>query len=93
MDEDLPVPRGLIARGLTAAVRFYQNYLSPLKMGSSCRFEPTCSAYALEAVSRHGAATGVVMTLSRLSKCGPWHPGGYDPVTTRNSTPTDIKEF
>ncbi|AKK10032.1 membrane protein insertion efficiency factor YidD [Corynebacterium testudinoris] len=93
MDDGLPTPRGFVARGLAAAVRFYQNYLSPLKMGSSCRFEPTCSAYALEAVSRYGAATGVVMTLARLSKCGPWHPGGYDPVVTRNLTSTDIKEF
>lgn len=78
--EEIPDARGPASRGLVAAVSFYQKYVSPLKMGSTCRFEPTCSAYALEAVSRHGAVKGVVMALARLSKCGPWHPGGYDPV-------------
>ncbi len=78
--EAIPAARGVFSRGLVAAVRFYQKYVSPLKMGSTCRFEPTCSAYALEAVSRHGALQGVVRAAARLSKCGPWHPGGYDPV-------------
>lgn len=68
------------ARSLEAAVLLYQKYLSPLKMGSTCRFEPTCSAYALDAVRGHGAVKGTVMAMARLSKCGPWHPGGYDPV-------------
>ncbi|MCX7445114.1 membrane protein insertion efficiency factor YidD [Corynebacterium sp. P7003] len=68
------------ARLLLAGVRFYQNYISPLKMGSTCRFEPTCSAYALRVISAWGAVTGIVLTLVRLSKCGPWHPGGYDPA-------------
>ena len=76
------VGSGLAARGLAAAVRFYQRYLSPLKMVSTCRFEPTCSAYALEAISVHGALKGLVLSAIRLSKCGPWHPGGYDPVRT-----------
>ncbi|MCZ9310154.1 membrane protein insertion efficiency factor YidD [Corynebacterium uberis] len=62
------------------AVRFYRNYLSPLKLGPTCRFEPTCSAYALEAIGTHGAAKGTILTLVRLVKCGPWHPGGIDPV-------------
>ena len=76
------------ARGLEALVLFYQKHVAPFKMGSSCRFEPTCSSYALGAVRNHGAAKGVVMTLARLSKCGPWHPGGYDPVPEK----TDFKE-
>lgn len=80
MGEEIPAPPGPAARGLVAAVGFYQKYVSPLKMGSTCRFEPTCSAYALEAVSRHGALKGTVMALARLSKCGPWHPGGFNPV-------------
>lgn len=80
------------ARGLAGAVLLYQKYLSPLKMGSTCRFEPTCSAYALDAVRGHGAVKGAVMALARLSKCGPWHPGGYDPVSGADLTPTDTKE-
>lgn len=52
-------------------------------MVSTCRFEPTCSAYALEAISIHGAFKGTGMALARLCKCGPWHPGGFDPVPTK----------
>lgn len=76
----IPAPRGLGAQMLFTSVRFYQKYLSPLKMGSTCRFEPVCSAYALEALSVHGAIKGFLLTLARLAKCGPWHPGGFDPV-------------
>ncbi|MCQ9343752.1 membrane protein insertion efficiency factor YidD [Corynebacterium sp. 153RC1] len=72
-------------RLLIGAVRFYQNYISPLKMGSTCRFEPTCSAYAIQALSERGALVGSVLTLVRLSKCGPWHPGGFDPVMPKQS--------
>ncbi len=78
--EVAPEPRGFAAKMLYGAVRFYQKYLSALKMGSTCRFEPVCSAYALEAISAHGAFKGLVLTLARLAKCGPWHPGGFDPV-------------
>lgn len=78
---EVPAPRGVIARILVKAVRFYQNYVSALKMGPTCRFEPSCSRYALEAVSRRGALKGMLLSAARLSKCGPWHPGGYDPVS------------
>ncbi|MFC5088204.1 membrane protein insertion efficiency factor YidD [Corynebacterium aquatimens] len=78
--EQLPAPRGVASRSLVRLVRLYQKHLSPLKMYSTCRFTPTCSAYAVEAVARHGAAKGSLMAIVRLSKCGPWHPGGYDPV-------------
>ena len=77
----VPRPRNPLARGLFAVVRFYQNYISALKMGPTCRFEPSCSRYALEALSRHGACKGILLSLARLSKCGPWHPGGFDPVS------------
>lgn len=83
---EIPAPRGPAAKLLVVLVRGYQKYLSPLKMGGTCRFLPVCSAYALEAVSRHGAVRGGAMAAARLSKCGPWHPGGYDPV------PGSIKE-
>ncbi|MHA2790216.1 membrane protein insertion efficiency factor YidD [Corynebacterium sp. S7] len=78
--EQIPEPKGAGAKGVVSLVRLYQKYVSPLKMYSTCRFEPTCSAYALEAVSRQGALRGTLMAVARLAKCGPWHPGGYDPV-------------
>lgn len=82
----------LLARMLIGAVRGYQMYLSPLKMGSTCRFEPTCSAYALQAVQLHGAFRGVALALARLAKCGPWHPGGYDPVPQRRPTKLNLDQ-
>ena len=60
-------------------IRFYQRRISPLK-APSCRFQPTCSQYAYEAITRFGFWRGGWLTLRRLVKCGPWHPGGYDPV-------------
>ncbi|WP_273412289.1 membrane protein insertion efficiency factor YidD [Corynebacterium appendicis] len=83
--ERIPAPSGPGGRLMVRCVRLYQKLVSPLKMGSTCRFEPTCSAYALEAVSRHGAARGGLLALARLAKCGPWHPGGYDPVPMNRS--------
>ncbi|MDD2553682.1 MAG: membrane protein insertion efficiency factor YidD [Desulfotomaculaceae bacterium] len=60
-------------------IRIYQRLLSPLKK-PSCRFYPTCSHYALQAVEKYGVIKGSRMTLVRLMKCHPFHPGGYDPV-------------
>ena len=62
--------------GLIAA---YRLLLSPL-LGPSCRFYPTCSAYAAEAIEKHGALRGTWLALKRISKCHPWHAGGVDPV-------------
>lgn len=64
---------------LITLVRGYRLLLSPW-LGSSCRFEPTCSRYALEALERHGAAQGSYLTLRRLARCHPWCAGGCDPV-------------
>ena len=66
-------------RVLMRTVRVYQILISPW-LGSSCRFEPTCSAYSLQALDTHGAAVGTCMTLHRLARCGPWCEGGHDPV-------------
>lgn len=66
-------------RALTALVRGYRYFLSPW-LGSGCRFEPTCSAYALQAIEAHGAGAGTYMTLHRLARCQPWCEGGHDPV-------------
>ncbi len=66
-------------RLLIALVRGYRLLLSPW-LGSGCRFEPTCSLYALAALEKHGAATGSYLTLRRLMRCHPWCEGGCDPV-------------
>lgn len=64
---------------LILVIRFYQFFISPL-FPPTCRFYPTCSAYAIEAIAKKGALKGTWMTIKRLSKCHPFHPGGYDPV-------------
>ena len=66
-------------RLLMGVVHGYRLLLSPW-LGSSCRFEPTCSAYALQALELHGAAKGSYLTVHRLVRCGPWCKGGHDPV-------------
>lgn len=69
----------MLARVLIAFLRFYQIFVSPVLPGS-CRFYPTCSSYSLESIRKYGALKGTVLTLLRVLKCHPWHPGGYDPV-------------
>lgn len=60
-------------------IRQYQRWLSPL-IGPSCRFHPTCSQYGIEAINSHGFAIGCWLTIKRILKCHPLHPGGMDPV-------------
>lgn len=69
----------VLRAALIGAIRFYQKFISPL-FPPRCRFYPTCSSYAAEALDRHGVLRGSWLTIRRLSKCHPWHPGGYDPV-------------
>ena len=69
----------MMQRLLMGLVRAYRLLLSP-SLGSACRFEPTCSAYALQALEWHGAARGSYLTLARLVRCHPWCAGGHDPV-------------
>ncbi|HEX7002164.1 MAG TPA: membrane protein insertion efficiency factor YidD [Trueperaceae bacterium] len=66
-----------------APVRLYRRYLSPLKPVPSCRFHPTCSEYALEAVETHGVLKGMAMATWRVLRCNPFNPGGFDPVPPR----------
>jgi uncharacterized protein len=71
--------RGIAARLLTLLIRGYQRLISPL-LGPRCRFYPSCSQYAVDALRLHGAVRGGVLALRRLLRCHPLHPGGYDPV-------------
>jgi len=73
--------RGWIGEALIVGVRVYQWLLSPLLafFGVRCRFEPSCSAYMVEALRTYGPLGGLRRGLMRLARCHPWHPGGYDP--------------
>ncbi len=64
---------------LIALLKFYKYFISPL-LGNNCRFYPSCSSYALEALQVHGAIIGSDLTLKRLLRCHPFHEGGIDPV-------------
>lgn len=70
---------------LTAIIKFYKKLISPL-FPNSCRFYPTCSTYALEAINEHGAIRGSILSVKRISKCHPFHKGGLDPVPIRIQT-------
>jgi putative membrane protein insertion efficiency factor len=69
----------VIARLLIALLRAYKRWLSPL-LGPRCRFVPTCSEYAMQAIARHGALRGGWLALRRIGRCHPLNPGGHDPV-------------
>ncbi len=79
-------PARLAVAGLSALVRGYQLGISPL-LGPRCRFLPTCSAYALEALRHHGPLKGTWLTVRRISRCHPWGGSGYDPVPGTEGTP------
>jgi uncharacterized protein len=69
---------------LTSLIRLYRYLISPL-LGPNCRFYPSCSCYAEEALTQHGVLRGLYLTVRRLLRCHPWHPGGYDPVPPPSS--------
>lgn len=69
----------VIKYSLLILIRLYQYFLSPV-LPPSCRFYPTCSHYAYEAISRHGVLSGLALTIRRVLRCHPFHPGGIDPV-------------
>lgn len=82
-----------VARVLVAGVSAYRRLLSPL-LGARCRFAPSCSAYAVEALTVHGAARGSWLAVRRIGRCHPFNPGGHDPVPPGRSSsatmdPTD----
>lgn len=78
----------MLARFLVAIVTLYQRLLSPLlrlTLGNVCRFEPSCSRYAVGCLEEHGALRGSLLSIVRLCKCHPFHPGGHDPVPPRRT--------
>ena len=83
-----------LASGLRGLVTVYRLTVSPY-LPASCRFYPSCSKYALEALAEHGAILGMVYTIKRIARCQPWGSGGFDPVKKRNGSsqeiPTDEK--
>ncbi|MEC8743794.1 MAG: membrane protein insertion efficiency factor YidD [Candidatus Puniceispirillaceae bacterium] len=69
----------LFGKILIGVITLYRLFVSPL-LGTNCRFQPSCSAYGIEAITRHGALKGGWLTVRRISKCHPWGASGYDPV-------------
>ncbi len=93
-NHDQPAPR-LPARALLAGVRFYQVLISPALHAVAgpacgCRFTPTCSHYAADALRAHGALRGSWLAARRLAKCHPFHPGGHDPVPAAPLRPRPV---
>jgi len=70
---------GMLRKALTLPIRLYQLVISPL-LPRRCRFAPTCSEYAIEALRKHGVLRGSWLALRRIARCHPFHPGGFDPV-------------
>lgn len=79
----------MLKRLFIAGVRFYQRFLSPFKPMPTCRFLPTCSSYALEAIQRRGVARGTLKALWRILRCNPFFPGGFDPVEPYSRAPSE----
>ncbi len=74
----------LATAALTGAVRTYQWTIRPV-IGANCRFHPSCSEYAVEALATHGALRGTVLSARRILRCNPWNEGGFDPVPNHES--------
>jgi putative membrane protein insertion efficiency factor len=71
--------KSLLVAPLVVMLRCYRYAISPM-LGSNCRFHPSCSEYAIDALKRYGVGKGLWLALRRIGRCNPWHPGGFDPV-------------
>jgi len=78
-----PVPTGLAAAALLAAIRAYKVFVSPYLAAGSCRFTPSCADYASQAIAVHGALRGSWLAARRLARCRPWGGHGFDPIPQR----------
>ena len=78
-----------VVRGLISLIELYRHMISPLRL-PTCRFTPTCSQYAVEALAEFGLLRGTWLAGARLAKCGPWHRGGWDPVPERRVAGTQV---
>ena len=84
--QSMPEPQGLVSRFLIAFVKGYRLVISPM-LGANCRYIPTCSSYAIEAISIHGPLKGTAMSAWRIVRCNPFSKGGYDPVPGSENLP------
>ena len=78
-------------RGLIFVIQLYRHMVSPLRP-ATCRFVPTCSQYAVDALSEYGLIRGSWLAAARLAKCGPWHRGGWDPIPERHECRADSED-
>lgn len=76
----------LLVTALLLPIKLYRTLISPLKPQPTCRFHPTCSRYAHDAILTHGPLKGTGLAVVRVAKCHPWHPGGFDPVPSAHPT-------
>ena len=74
---------GALVRGVVFLIQLYRHMVSPLRP-ATCRFVPTCSQYAVDALTEYGLIRGSWLAAARLAKCGPWHRGGWDPIPDRH---------
>lgn len=74
---------GVLARSVITVIQAYRHMISPLRL-PTCRFMPTCSQYAVDALTEYGLFRGGWLAMIRLGKCGPWHRGGWDPIPERS---------
>ncbi|HZN83252.1 MAG TPA: membrane protein insertion efficiency factor YidD [Mycobacterium sp.] len=80
-----------VVRGVVFVIELYRHMISPMRL-PTCRFTPTCSQYAVDALTEYGLVRGGWLALLRLLKCGPWHRGGWDPIPERRSAVPDDRE-
>jgi putative membrane protein insertion efficiency factor len=79
-----------VARALVYLIELYRHMVSPLRP-ACCRFVPSCSKYAVDALSEYGVIRGGWLAVARLAKCGPWHRGGWDPIPERRECRVDVE--